>query len=79
MGGGGEPSGGAWIMYGSVGDLPMNGVPNSRTDLLNTNGEKLQSRWYGANGRPTLDRDYRHGGGRHEFPHDHVWSGDIRL
>ncbi len=72
MGAGGIPSGGVTKMIGRVGSLPRFGVkPNSRIDLYNKNGVRVQSRWYDCNGIAFRNRDY----GETEFGvHDHVWS-----
>lgn len=40
------PSGGVKKFVGRLGDLKTDGKPNSRADLYNKNGEKIQSRWY---------------------------------
>lgn len=45
MGAGGIPSGGVAKKYGRIGSLPRFGVkPNSRMDLYNENGVRVQSR-----------------------------------
>lgn len=72
MGAGGISSGGVTKMYGRVGSLPRFGVkPNSRMDLYNENGMRVQSRWYDCNGIAFRNRDYtesKYG------VHDHLWS-----
>ena len=81
MGGACMPSGGVNITVGRIGSMPhKNGVPNSRTDMYNDLGEKIQSRWYNWLGQPIYDRDFKHGnnGGIHEFPHDHRWVNGKR-
>lgn len=70
MGAGGIPSGGVTIAVGKVGSLPRFGAkPNSRMDLYNENGVRVQSRWYDYNGIAFRNRDYLYG-----TSHDHVWS-----
>ena len=54
--------------------LPSEATPNSRYDLYRPGQGRVQSRWYGHDGRATRNRDYRHGGTGHTFPHDHVWD-----
>lgn len=68
-----EPSGGVDRFVGRLGDLNTEGKPNSRADLYNKNGEKIQSRWYDAEGKAIHNRDYKHGG-NWTFPHDHEWT-----
>ena len=72
MGAGGIPSGGISIMVGRVGSLPRFGAkPNSRIDLYNENGVRIQSRWYDCNGIAFRNRDYT----ETKFGiHDHLWS-----
>lgn len=72
MGAGGIPSGGVTKKYGRVGSLPRFGAkPNSRMDLYNANGVRVQSRWYDHNGIAFRNRDYT----ETEFGiHDHTWS-----
>lgn len=72
MGAGGIPSGGVSKMYGRVGSLPRFGAkPNSRIDLYNNNGVRVQSRWYDCNGIAFRNRDYT----ETEYGvHDHIWS-----
>jgi RHS repeat-associated protein len=53
--------------------LPKHGEPNSVGRLYNPDGSIKQERLYGPDGEPVKDRDYNHGGGVHEFPHDHEW------
>ena len=56
------------------------GPPNSRRDLLNPDGTRRQSRWFGPDGRAIWDRDYIHSDttGTHVFPHDHEWVNGER-
>lgn len=72
MGAGGIPSGGVSINVGRVGSLPRFGAkPNSRMDLYNENGVRVQSRWYDHNGIAFRNREYtetKHG------VHDHFWT-----
>lgn len=81
MGGACMPSGGVNSFPGSIGKMPIIGVPNSRTDMYNDLGEKIQSRWFNWLGIPIYDRDFKHGnnGGIHEFPHDHRWINGRRV
>ena len=69
-----KPSGGIESKIGRIGDLKATGTPNSRTDLFNKNDKLIQQRWYGPDGRAIWDRDWSHGGGVHEWPHDHSWD-----
>ena len=78
MGGGGAPSGGRYAKVGRVGSYPTTGKPNSRLDILNLGGQKIQSAFYGTNGRISKTYDYRHGGGQHYFPHTHYWTDGVR-
>lgn len=73
MGAGGVTNHGSYKVYGKIGDLKVTGKPNSRIDLYNSNGVKIQSRWYGPDGKAVRNRDYKHGGNL-EFPHDHIWN-----
>ena len=75
MGKGGELSGGITRVVGRR--LDATGRPNSRSDLYNQSGQRIQSRWYDYRGNATRNRDYRahHG---HPSPHDHPWSGGER-
>jgi len=61
---------------GRTGSLKAEGTPNSSVDLYNKNGELLQRRFYGEDGRATLDVDFLHGDGdgTHTFPHTHIWD-----
>ena len=77
MGAGGLPSGGVTKRYGRIGDLPRFGVkPNSRIDLYNFEGIRIQCRWYDAYGNAIRNRDFAHSNpkGNHTFPHDHNWK-----
>ena len=75
MGAGGVPGGGITRVYGRVGSLPKIGKPNSRVDLYNSDGVRIQSRWYDSRGIVIRNRDYLHSDkyGNHTFPHDHIW------
>lgn len=55
-----KPSGGIKPMMGKIGDLPRIGTPNTRTDLYNEQGELIQQRWYGPDGRAIWNRDWKH-------------------
>ncbi len=81
MGGACMPSGGVNSILGRTGKMPYSSkIPNSRTDMYNEFGKKIQSRWYDWQGQPIYDRDFKHGnnGGIHEFPHDHRWVNGVR-
>ena len=71
-----KPSGGIEKKVGKIGDLKAHGDPNSRIDLYNKKDELIQQRWYDANGRAEMNRDWKHAnkGGEHKFPHDHPWD-----
>lgn len=68
-----KPSGGIESKTGRVGSLPRIWKPNRRIDLYDESKKLLQQRWYGPDGRAIWDRDWAHGGGEHEWPHDHYW------
>ena len=74
MGGGGAPSGGITRVDSSR--LSSTGTPNSRADRYR-NGQLMQQRWYGPNGRAKRNRDFRHQGNM-GFPHDHRWDWRFR-
>ena len=71
-----KPSGGKFTQTGKVGELKSTGSPNTRIDLYDENGNLIQQRWYGPDGRAILNRDWKHPskGGEHKFPHDHPWD-----
>lgn len=71
-----KPSGGKIDIIGRIGDLKAIGTPNTREDLYNEDGELLQQRWFGPDGKAILNRDWKHKnkGGEHKFPHDHKWD-----
>ena len=72
-----KPSGGKFTQIGKIGDLKKDGVPNTRIDLFNKDGELIQQRWYGPDGRAVLNRDWKHSNDPkkpHKFPHDHPWD-----
>lgn len=68
-----KPSGGKMSQTGRIESLKKEGIPNTRIDLFNENGELIQQRWYGPDGRAVLNRDWKHSkkGGEHKFPHNH--------
>ena len=66
-----KPSGGIYTQTGRVGSLPRIWLPNTRIDLYDENGNRLQQGWYGPDGRIIWYRDWSHGGGDHKWPHDH--------
>lgn len=73
-----KPSGGIKNTIGKTGSLKAIGDPNSRVDLYNEQGELIQQRWYGSDGRAVLNRDWKHKDNDpkkpHKFPHDHPWD-----
>ncbi|MDD4210979.1 MAG: hypothetical protein PHC46_01110 [Clostridia bacterium] len=71
MGGGGVPSGGVYRTDAS--SLKKQWKPNSIVHRYR-NGKKVQSRWYGPDGKAIRNRDYKHGGKNLFFPHDHQWN-----
>lgn len=76
MGGGGEMSGGTYVVNGRYGDFPVrNAKPNSRYDLY-VNGVLVQSRFFDYEGKATYNKDYHHqdSHSNHEFPHTHSWT-----
>lgn len=66
-----KPSGGFKNQMGRVGSLPRIWKPNTRIDLYDENGALLQQGWYDAEAKIIWYRDWTHGGGKHEWPHDH--------
>ena len=64
------------MQTGKVGSLKAKGTPNSSIDLYNKDGDLLQRRFYGNDGRASLDVDFSHGNGdcSHTFPHTHKWD-----
>ena len=78
-----KPSGGINSVVGKIGDLKRIGTPNSRTDLYNEQGELIQQRWYGPDGRAILNRDWKHKDNNpqnpHKFPHDHPWDWNQKV
>ena len=78
-----KPSGGINSIVGKIGDLKRIGTPNSRTDLYNEQGELIQQRWYGPDGRAILNRDWKHKDKNpkkpHKFPHDHPWDWNQKI
>ncbi len=46
-----KPSGGINKSIGRLGSLNRRATPNTRADLYNENGELIQQRWYGPDGR----------------------------
>lgn len=73
-----SPSGGIESVIGKIGDLKAIGDPNTRIDLKDDQDELIQQRWYGPDGRATMNRDWKHKDGNprkpHIFPHDHPWN-----
>lgn len=73
-----KPSGGIDKKVGRIGSLKATGDPNTRIDLYDENGDLIQQRWYGPDGRATWNRDWKHKDSNpqkpHKFPHDHPWD-----
>ncbi|MDD3323394.1 MAG: hypothetical protein PHS59_18310 [Paludibacter sp.] len=67
-----KPSGGI-ERFDDVPSLKDEGTANSRADLYK-DGKLKQQRWYGPDGKAQRNRDYFHGGEKHNFPHDHPWD-----
>ncbi|MDD4154602.1 MAG: hypothetical protein PHT30_04265 [Bacilli bacterium] len=62
--------------FDDVPSLKPTGKPNSIA-ILYKKGQKIQSRWYDANGRAQRNRDYTdHGNSKQHpiVPHDHPWD-----
>ena len=70
------PSGGKFSQTGRIGSLKAISIPNTRIDLYDENGDLIQQRWYGPDGKAIWNRDWNHTnkGGEHKFPHDHPWD-----
>ena len=64
------------IEIGKIGSLKSKSIPNSSVDLYSVDGKLLQRRFYGDDGRATVDVDFSHGNGdgTHTFPHIHNWD-----
>lgn len=73
MGAGGVPNRGNEIS--NERSLSPIGKPNSKIDRYK-NGIKVQTRWYGKDGKAVRNRDFIHqnSNGTHFFPHDHIWT-----
>lgn len=75
-----KPSGGKFTKTGKIGELKSTGSPNTRIDLYDENGNLIQQRWYGPDGRAVWNRDWKHKDSNpkkpHKFPHDHPWDWD---
>ena len=73
-----KPSGGIKSVYGPYREsAPKLSAPNTRIDYYDEQtGELLQQRWYGPDGMPIWDRDWKHNNSNqtHTFPHDHSWD-----
>ncbi len=69
-----KPSGGIKQQVGRIGDLKKTGTPNTRIDLYDKNGNLIQQRWYGPDGKAVWDRDWSLGAGELVWPHDHYWD-----
>ena len=54
--------------------LPTKWKPNSELRDYDYDGELLQIRRYGPDGRAIQDTDYCHSGPNHKFPHTHEWD-----
>ena len=53
--------------------LPDRGEPNSVGRQYDKDGNLVRERFYGPDGSPVKDKDYKHPG-PHEFPHEHNWD-----
>ena len=69
-----KPSGGVEKWIGRVGDLTRIWKPNSRLDIYNETEKLLQQGWYDPVALIEWGRDWAHGGGEHDFPHDHYFD-----
>ncbi len=71
-----KPSNNHSATQGRIGSLKTKDKPNSSIDLYDKNGNLLQRRFYGKDGKATLDVDFSHGNGdgSHTFPHKHIWD-----
>ncbi|MBP5426818.1 MAG: hypothetical protein J6Y29_02850 [Clostridiales bacterium] len=57
--------------------LPIIWKPNSELKYYGDDGELIQIRSYGPDGRALQDIDYKHGGSNHKFPHTHDWDWSV--
>ena len=78
-----KPSGGKFTKIGKIGELKSTGSPNTRIDLYDENGNLIQQRWYGPDGRAIWNRDWKHKDENpkkpHKFPHDHPWDWNKKI
>ena len=78
-----KPSGGIKSQVGTIGSLKADSDPNTRIDLYNEQGELIQQRWYGPDGRAMWNRDWKHPDTNprkpHKFPHDHPWDWNKKV
>lgn len=71
-----KPSNNHSVTQGRIGSLKTEDKPNSSIDLYDKKGNLLQRRFYGEDGKATLDVDFSHGNGdgSHSFLHKHIWD-----
>ena len=78
-----KPSGGIEVRIGKIGSLKVVSAPNTRIDLFDENGELIQQRWYGPDGRAIWNRDWKHLDANprkpHKFPHYHPWDWNQKV
>jgi hypothetical protein len=55
------------------GDLPTTGNPNSSREKRDDDGNTIQRRYYGGDGRAVINIDYDHDHGAGK-PHAHDWD-----
>ena len=66
------------IMLSKPGSLSSTGKPNSTETLYDEDGNIKQIREYDSQGNALKDTDYKHGGVKHTFPHEHIWKDGKR-
>ena len=60
-----------------INDLPATGTPNSTQEKKDLTGKIIQRRYYGADGRATLNIDYGHDHNGAGDPHAHDWDWNL--
>ncbi|MGI8982152.1 MAG: polymorphic toxin type 24 domain-containing protein [Pirellulaceae bacterium] len=61
-------------MARSSGDLSSNGTPNTVAEKRDSDGQLIQKRYYGSDGRAIKNIDYGHDHAGVGDPHAHDWN-----